>query len=72
MAYFKQTNMKILGGFVKSSDFTIKITIIRLSKSGGDEMGTARSRHRRDEKLLVHEVLVGKPEGNRPLGRPGR
>jgi hypothetical protein len=42
--------------------------IIRQVKA--NEVGGACSTHRRGEK--VYKVLVGKPEGKRPLGRPKR
>jgi hypothetical protein len=35
-----------------------------------DEMHIACSTHRRMKK--TYKILVGKPEGKRPLGRPGR
>jgi hypothetical protein len=35
-----------------------------------DEMGKACGTHGRGEK--IYNVLVGKPEGKRPLGRPRR
>jgi hypothetical protein len=34
------------------------------------EMGRAGSKHW--EKMNAYSFLVGKPEGKRPLGRPGR
>jgi hypothetical protein len=34
-----------------------------------DEMGKSCNMHGADEKY-VHKIVVGKPEGKRPLGRP--
>jgi hypothetical protein len=35
-------------------------------------MRWARHVARKGEEIKVYKVLVGKPEGKRPLGRPGR
>ena len=35
-------------------------------------MGRARSTHGAVQKFIPYRVLVGKPEGKRPLGRPRR
>ena len=44
--------------------------IVRLIKSR--RMGCAGHVARMEEGRDVHKVLVGKPEGRRPLGRPRR
>jgi hypothetical protein len=44
--------------------------IVRVVKSR--RMGWARHVERMGEGRGVHKVLVGKPEGRRPLGRPRR
>jgi hypothetical protein len=44
--------------------------IVRVVKSR--RMRWARHVGRMGEKRVVHRVLVGKPEGKRPLGRPKR
>ena len=38
---------------------------------GKNEMGGACSTHGGEE-MFIYRVLVGKPEGKRPLGRPSR
>jgi hypothetical protein len=35
-------------------------------------MSWAEHVHRMEERRGIYRVLVGKPEGKRPLGRPGR
>jgi hypothetical protein len=45
-------------------------SIIRMFKSREDDTGRACSTN--GEKRNACRVLVGKPEGKRPLGRPGR
>jgi hypothetical protein len=50
-----------------SSPSTIKII-----KSKEDEMGRTCNTHRREEECIRYGILVGKPEGKRPLGRPRR
>ena len=42
----------------------------RLDKTENNEMGCPCSRY--GERRCVYRVLVGKTEGNRPLGRPRR
>jgi hypothetical protein len=37
-----------------------------------DEVGEACGRNGREEERVLYRLLVGKPEGKRPLGRPGR
>jgi hypothetical protein len=44
-------------------------SIIRMIKSR--RMGLAGLAARRGEKRNAYRLLVGKPEGKRPLGRPG-
>jgi hypothetical protein len=44
--------------------------IIRQSQAKANEVGGACGTHGRGDK--VYKVLVGKPEGKRPLGRPRR
>jgi hypothetical protein len=44
--------------------------IVRVVKSRKNEMGGACGAY--GEERGVHRVLVGKPEGKRPLGRPRR
>jgi hypothetical protein len=35
-------------------------------------MGKECSAHGREDYLIEHNILAGKPEGRRPLGRPRR
>jgi hypothetical protein len=46
------------------------LSIIRMIESG--RMRWAEYVARMEEKRDVYRLLVGKPEGKRPLGRPGR
>jgi hypothetical protein len=55
-----------------TSNFTI---VLRTKYYSGDhikktEMGIARSMHEVEERRGASRVLLGKPEGRRPLGRP--
>jgi hypothetical protein len=43
-------------------------SIIRMFKVKEDEMGRVCSTN--GEKMIAYGILVGKPEGKRPLGRP--
>jgi hypothetical protein len=49
-------------------NFYSSLNMIRMIKE--DEMGMACSTN--GEKRNAYRILVGKPEGNRPLGRPRR
>ena len=52
------------------NDCTPHLIFFRMIKSKKKEMGVAYSTY--EERRVVYRVLVGKPEGKRPLGRPRR
>jgi hypothetical protein len=64
---------EVLGGWRKQHNgrfITCSPSIIRIIKSS--RMRWAGHVARMGEKRRAYRILVGKPEGNRPLGRPRR